>query len=52
MDWIDRAYSEIEQEYESGNMTQAEYSNALRELRYEIKQGQGDWDGDVAGHRD
>lgn len=52
MDWIDRAYEEIEQEYEMGGITQAEYRNALRELRDEINHGQGDWDGDVAGHRD
>lgn len=44
MDWIDRAYAEIEEEYELGNMTQAEYRNALRELRDEIDQSnEGDY---------
>jgi hypothetical protein len=40
--WIDRAYAEIEQEYERGDLTQEEYRRALRDLQSEIDESNED----------
>lgn len=40
MDWMDRAYEEIENELAEGNITQKEYQQQLRELRAEIRDSQ------------
>ena len=40
MDWMDRAYEEIENELSEGNITQKEYQQQLRELRAEIRDSQ------------
>jgi len=40
MDWIDRAYEEIEKEFTDGGITQKEYQQQLRELRAEIRDSQ------------
>lgn len=38
IDWIDKAYAEIEEAYDNGELTTEEYKAAVRELRDEIKQ--------------
>jgi hypothetical protein len=44
MDWMDRAYEEIENELAEGNITQKEYHQQLRELRAEIRDSQCGYD--------
>jgi hypothetical protein len=37
MDWIDKAYAEIEDEYGNGVITEDEYDTALYQLREDIR---------------
>lgn len=37
MNWADKAFREIENELEAGNITQKEYDQQLRELREEVR---------------
>lgn len=46
MDWMDRAYEEIENELAEGNITQKEYQQQLRELRAEIRDSECSCDGE------
>jgi predicted RND superfamily exporter protein len=38
MDWIDKAYTEIEEDYENGYISKEEYQDMLYDLRNEIKE--------------